>query len=133
MILGILSVCLKWLKPDRMQTSKNQIYGVYDSCSCSKYILIFKNHLNLFFGAFIWKYTISRVGMNLCYEHVQCPFIARYVFKRILYKQMGNLMLHKQKWSFPLRISSVNVTKPQLMENFVFCEMSFLRNMSRAS
>ena len=32
-------------------------------------------------------------------------------------------LLHK-KWSFPLRISSVNVTmKKSLMENFIFCAM----------
>ena len=50
------------------------------------------------------------------------------------------VLLHK-KWSYPLRISSVNVTKSaslqiwshllkkSLMENFIFCAVSFRRNV----
>ena len=45
-------------------------------------------------------------------------------YKQQYLKMKKNITLHK-KWSFPLKISSVNVTsrllKKSLMENFIFC------------
>ena len=47
-------------------------------------------------------------------------------------EHMQHRILHK-KWSFPLRISSVNVTKSalkkSLMENFIFCAVRFRQLM----
>ena len=93
-----------------------------------------------------WHKTTSKLWFRSCKRtynkesktqsyHKQC-FVQRFnehIVSKLCFaivNQLPSDTLHK-KWSFPWRISSVNVTKPafpakSLMENFIFCAVMLM-------